>query len=246
MLAAATLAAGTAGAGIRIIRKAISDDLDHVFLIMMENQTNTDILSNPNAPFINQYAAQSESGDPVFRRRTSQRAKLSGDRRRLQFRPDRTIIGRSGSMASAASDNAPSSGCGHAFTPISVEGLDNPVVATATTSTDCNGQISLGGNPAGRQQLRAAQLSGGAVHPAIDCRPVGGEGQVLEELSGKPAGHRSRRLRRQLLGRRVFQSESGIGVLCEWRPAHAGDQYSEAVCGQTQPVRLFRKRRERR
>ena len=33
-------------------------ELDHVFLIMMENQTNTDILGNPNAPFINQYAQQ--------------------------------------------------------------------------------------------------------------------------------------------------------------------------------------------
>ena len=30
--------------------------LDHVFLIIMENQTNTDILGNPNAPFINSYA----------------------------------------------------------------------------------------------------------------------------------------------------------------------------------------------
>jgi hypothetical protein len=29
--------------------------LDHVFLIMMENQTNTDILGNSNAPFINWY-----------------------------------------------------------------------------------------------------------------------------------------------------------------------------------------------
>ena len=30
--------------------------LDHVFLIMMENETNTDILGNPNAPFINAYS----------------------------------------------------------------------------------------------------------------------------------------------------------------------------------------------
>jgi phosphatidylinositol-3-phosphatase len=32
------------------------EKLDHVFLIMMENQTSTDILGNPNAPFINEYA----------------------------------------------------------------------------------------------------------------------------------------------------------------------------------------------
>ena len=31
--------------------------LDHVFLIIMENETNTDIIGNPNAPFINSYAA---------------------------------------------------------------------------------------------------------------------------------------------------------------------------------------------
>ena len=30
--------------------------LDHVFLIMMENHGYTEILNNPNAPFINQYA----------------------------------------------------------------------------------------------------------------------------------------------------------------------------------------------
>src|SRR5262245_66254850 len=30
--------------------------LDHVFLIMMENQTSTDIIGNSNAPFINAYA----------------------------------------------------------------------------------------------------------------------------------------------------------------------------------------------
>jgi hypothetical protein len=32
--------------------------LDHVFLIIMENQTDTDILNNSNAPFINAYAQQ--------------------------------------------------------------------------------------------------------------------------------------------------------------------------------------------
>ena len=32
--------------------------LNHVFLIMMENQTSTDILGNVNAPFINAYARQ--------------------------------------------------------------------------------------------------------------------------------------------------------------------------------------------
>jgi hypothetical protein len=30
--------------------------LDHVFVIMMENHGYTEILNNPNAPFINKYA----------------------------------------------------------------------------------------------------------------------------------------------------------------------------------------------
>src|SRR5580658_7987729 len=40
--------------------------LDHVFLIMMENQTNTDIIGNPNAPFINAYAKIANSATNYF------------------------------------------------------------------------------------------------------------------------------------------------------------------------------------
>src|ERR1700724_3789865 len=36
-------------------RKGVPN-LDHVFVIMMENQGNSQIVNNPNAPFINQYA----------------------------------------------------------------------------------------------------------------------------------------------------------------------------------------------
>jgi hypothetical protein len=41
-----------------------------------------------------------------------------------------------------------SHGCDNAFTPIAVAGLDNTVVATATTTSECNGQIDPDGNPA--------------------------------------------------------------------------------------------------
>ena len=40
--------------------------LDHVFLIMMENHGYTQILNNPNAPFINQYARQANLATNYF------------------------------------------------------------------------------------------------------------------------------------------------------------------------------------
>src|SRR5580704_15154372 len=40
--------------------------LDHVFLIIMENETDTDILGNPNAPFINGYAHQANQASNYF------------------------------------------------------------------------------------------------------------------------------------------------------------------------------------
>src|SRR5580692_8085762 len=145
-LAATTLAAGTAGAGDKDHPKSDFGHLEHVFLIMMENQTNTGILNNPNAPFINQYAAQVNQATQYF---------AVGHPSAPNYLE---IVGGSNfGLANdywpvwingfGCQDHAPSSGCGHAFTPISAAGLDNPVVATATASTDCNGQVSLGGNP---------------------------------------------------------------------------------------------------
>ena len=40
--------------------------LDHVFLIIMENQTDTDILRNPNAHFINSYATVANQATNYF------------------------------------------------------------------------------------------------------------------------------------------------------------------------------------
>jgi hypothetical protein len=92
LAAAAALAAGTAHAA----EQGNFGRLDHVFLIIMENQTNTDILGNPNAPFINSYATVAKSGDQLLRGRAPERPQLSRDRRRLEFRADRRLLAELG------------------------------------------------------------------------------------------------------------------------------------------------------
>ena len=145
-LAATMSVAGIAGAAAQPHPQSKFGRLEHVFLIMMENQTNTDILGNPNAPFINQYAAQVNQATQYFAvghpSAPNYLAIVGGSNFGLMGDYWPVWINGFGCQ-----DNEPTSGCGHAFTPISVSGLDNPVVATATTATDCNGQISLGGNP---------------------------------------------------------------------------------------------------
>jgi hypothetical protein len=121
-------------------------ELDHVFLIMMENQTNTDILNNPNAPFINAYAKVANQATQYF---------AVGHPSAPNYLE---IVGGSNFgltndywpswVGTGCIDNSPgSTGCVNALTPIAVAGLDNPVVATATKPTDCNGQVSLNGAP---------------------------------------------------------------------------------------------------
>ncbi len=120
--------------------------LDHVFLIIMENQTDTDILGNPNAPFINQYAKVANRAANYF---------AVGHPSAPNYLE---IVGGSNFGVSndfwpnwvgkGCVDNAPgSTGCVGAITPISVAGFDNAVVATATKSTDCNGQVTITGTP---------------------------------------------------------------------------------------------------
>jgi hypothetical protein len=120
--------------------------LDHVFLIMMENQTNTDILNNPNAPFINAYAKVANQATQYF---------AVGHPSAPNYLE---IVGGSNFgltndywpswVGTGCVDNSPgSTGCLHALTPIAAAGLDNAVVATATSATDCNGQISLSTAP---------------------------------------------------------------------------------------------------
>jgi hypothetical protein len=121
--------------------------LDHVFLIMMENQTSTDILGNPNAPFINEYASIANHATNYF---------AVGHPSAPNYLE---IIGGSNFgltndywpnwINGGCVDNSPgSTGCVNALTPIQTPGLDNPVVSTATPgSTQCNGQITVDGNP---------------------------------------------------------------------------------------------------
>ena len=146
-LAAAGLISFNANAHDQDRPKSGFGELDHVFLIMMENQTNTDILNNPNAPFINAYAKVANQATQYF---------AVGHPSAPNYLE---IVGGSNFgltsdywpswVGTGCVDNAPgSTGCAHAFTPISVAGLDNAVVATATASTDCNGQITLAGPPA--------------------------------------------------------------------------------------------------
>ncbi len=121
--------------------------LDHVFFIMMENQTNTDILGNANAPFINAYAKVANQATNYFavgHPSAPNYLEVTGGSNfgvSNDFWPNWSNGG--------CIDNSPgSTGCVGAITPIAVAGVDNAVVATATNATQCNGQISLNGGTA--------------------------------------------------------------------------------------------------
>ena len=105
--------------------------LDHVFVIIMENQTDTDIVGNTNAPFINSYRNVANEATNYF---------AVGHPSAPNYLE---IIGGSNFGVSndywpkwvngGCVDNSPgSTGCVNAVTPIAVAGLDNPVVQTAT------------------------------------------------------------------------------------------------------------------
>src|SRR5579863_80152 len=98
--------------------------LDHIYLIIMENQTNTDILGSANAPFINAYAKAANQATNYF---------AVGHPSAPNYLE---IIG--GSNFNLTSDYWPnwpgkgcvdndskSTGCANAFTPISDPGMDN-------------------------------------------------------------------------------------------------------------------------
>jgi hypothetical protein len=114
---------------------------------MMENQTSTDIIGNPNAPFINEYAVLANHATNYY---------AVGHPSAPNYLE---IIGGSNFGLSndfwpnwvngGCVDNSPgSTGCVSALTPIRTPGMDNAVVATATPgSAQCNGQITVDGNP---------------------------------------------------------------------------------------------------
>jgi len=135
-----------AQAAERVATATAFGPLDHVFLIIMENQTDTDILGNPHAPFINAYAQGANQATNYFavgHPSTPNYLELTGG---SNFGvPDDYWPNW---LRDGCVDNAPgSTGCDHAVTLIAEAGLDNPVVATAKNSTDCNGQVSITGTP---------------------------------------------------------------------------------------------------
>src|SRR5260370_611851 len=65
-VAALGLAAGSSSAREGEVPPSGFGQLDHVFLIIMENETNTDILGSPNDPFINAYAKLANQGSDFF------------------------------------------------------------------------------------------------------------------------------------------------------------------------------------
>jgi phosphatidylinositol-3-phosphatase len=139
--AVAALGVGIANAVELQVPQSGFGRLDHVFLIMMENQTDTDIINNPNAPFINAYlnvANQATNYFAVGHPSAPNYLEIVGGSN-FGLKGDFWPVWISGGCV----DNEPSSGCGNAFTPIAIAGLDNAVVQTATQPGDCNNQISI-------------------------------------------------------------------------------------------------------
>jgi phosphatidylinositol-3-phosphatase len=107
---------------------------------MMENQVNTHILGNPNAPFINQFATVANQATNYFavgHPSLPNYLEITGGSNfgvTDDFFPDW--------LNGGCIDNEPANGCAGAVPPIANPGTDNPVPATATP-TGCNGQITF-------------------------------------------------------------------------------------------------------
>jgi hypothetical protein len=140
---AATAALTTVSAGAKElgITGGTFGKLDHVFVIVMENEANTDILSNANAPFINAYAKIANQATNYFAvghpSAPNYLEMMGGSNFGVtnDFWPNW--------IGTGCIDNSGGSGCNGAVTPIGASGTDNAVVATATQPSQCNGQISV-------------------------------------------------------------------------------------------------------
>ena len=60
--------------------------LNHVFVIMMENHGYSQIVNNPNAPFINRYAHSTNRATNYFAIAHPSSHELPGSRGRIEFR----------------------------------------------------------------------------------------------------------------------------------------------------------------
>jgi len=184
--------------------------LDHVFLIIMENQTNTDILGNPSAPFINAYTHLANQGTNYFavgHPSAPNYLEITGGSNfgvPNDYWPNWVHGG--------CVDNSPgSTGCHNAVTPIALAGLDNPVVATATNANDCNGQITLTGPPVANNC---------ALHdyPAASFTPKSIADQLVEK-------HKTWK---------TYQES-----LPTVRPGVAGINYSDGMWSNLSPIAVF-------
>ena len=141
--AVAVLAGGVAHAVELAVPTSTFGRLDRVFLIMMENQTNTDILGNPNAPFINSYVTIANRATNYFavgHPSAPNYLEIVGGSN-FNLTNDYWPIWVNGGCV----DNSPgSTGCVNAFAPISGPGYDNPIPQTAP-SGGCNGQLAFTG-----------------------------------------------------------------------------------------------------
>ncbi|HXJ01087.1 MAG TPA: alkaline phosphatase family protein [Micropepsaceae bacterium] len=146
LAAVAAVATVTADAAERQTPRGTFGKLDHVFFIMMENETNTNIIGSASAPFINSYAGvanQATSYFAVGHPSAPNYLEVTGGSNfgvSNDFWPNWNDGG--------CVDNAPgSSGCNNAVNPIASAGRDNAVVQTATSSSQCNGQVTISGTP---------------------------------------------------------------------------------------------------
>ena len=116
--------------------------LDHVWVIMMENHSEPGDSGQSPGAVHDPGVDGGQQRDQLFRRRPSQPHQLSRSDGRIEFRHRRghwPIWNNGGCV-----DNAPSSGCGGAVPAIQGTGTDVATPATATsTNGSCNGQLSL-------------------------------------------------------------------------------------------------------
>jgi hypothetical protein len=123
--------------------------LDHVFVLILENRTDTDILGNPSAPFLNAYARRASRASNYF---------AVGHPSAPNYL---AIVG--GSNFGLTSDAAPgwaeggcvdhaagARSCRETFAPIGAAGRDHALVATATDPGQCNGEVPRAAVPATR------------------------------------------------------------------------------------------------
>ncbi len=251
--AVATFGCGIVHAGEGAVPVGKFGRLDHVFLIMMENQTNTDILGSTNAPFINWYANVANQATNYF------------------------AVGHPSAPNYLGTVGGSNFGLTNDYWPIWINGgcVDN---SGAGGCADATPPDRRAGQPHRRQHCRRHRHEHGRLQWPVKTGPDGRSEQLravrtyqstsftpmsiarradrcrkkLEELPGEPADGPARparqRLRparqrqsaaaaaepaqRQLFGRHVVKPQPGRRVR-----ARAD---SEALCRKAQSVRLFR------